>query len=68
MFVVKHENTMQTRTGTIRVLGMVTFYHKTQKFNYEFHTLDFPDLHDERESVFCDGDEKSSIHCEHLIT
>ena len=30
--------------------------------------LDLLDLYDELESLFHDGDEKSSIHREHLIT
>ena len=41
---------------------------KSQKFNYVFNTLDLPDLYDELESLFRDGDEKSSIHSEQLIT
>ncbi len=35
---------------------------------YVFYTLDLPDLHDEWESLFCDGNGNSSIHCEQLIT
>ena len=41
---------------------------KTQQFNYVFYTLDLLDLYDEWESLCHDGDEKSSMHCEHLIT
>ncbi len=42
---------------------------KTQKFNYAlFFTLDLLDLIDEWESLFRDGDEKSSMHYELPIT
>ena len=40
---------------------------KTQKFNFLFNPLDFPYLYDE-ESLFPDGDENSSILCEHKVT
>ncbi len=50
------------------MIEKVTSRRKAQKFNYVFNTIDLPYLYDEWESVFCDGEEKSSIHCEQLIT
>ncbi len=56
-----------TWNGCVTLFRLVTDWIAICKA-YTFYTLDLPDLYDEWGLLFCDGNEKSSIYCEHVIT